>query len=53
MLSRKPQWVVVALPSSVAGVSVGTTVRPMSARTGSSELATKWTSAPGQRLMIS
>ena len=37
----------------VSGVSVGTTVRPQSARTGSSERARKWTSASGQRLMIS
>ena len=38
---------------SVHGVSVGTTVRPRSQRTGSSERARKWTSASGQRLMIS
>jgi hypothetical protein len=37
----------------VAGVSVGTTVRPESQRTGSFELATKWTSASGQRLITS
>ena len=33
----------------VTGVSVGITVRPRSARTGSGELATKWTSASGHR----
>ncbi|HET9738395.1 MAG TPA: hypothetical protein VFP78_09755 [Solirubrobacteraceae bacterium] len=37
----------------VSGVSVGITVSPRSARTGSGELATKWTSASGQRLMTS
>ena len=37
----------------LSGVSVGITVKPLSVRTGSGELAMKCTAAPGQRLMTS